>query len=170
MQAVLSATLPTHPHFLHRARLRGTVIAGHQRWRRQGVEVGTVSLQADAWVLPCFLSGDRHTRPQATEEWHTVRIRSSISRCWPTNRRRINMDSRSKTTWSPILIPCLSFSIVFTGELIFAWNPAGSDLRKSVTISPPSDKASDTLKCYYRPTASLQLNNKGNTKYNITVT
>ena len=26
------------------------------------------------------------------------------------------------------------------------------------------------LKCYYRPTASLQLNNKGNTKYNITVT
>ena len=27
-----------------------------------------------------------------------------------------------------------------------------------------------TLKCYYRPTASLQLNNKRNTKYNITVT
>ena len=26
------------------------------------------------------------------------------------------------------------------------------------------------LKCYYRPTASLQLNNKRNTKYNITVT
>ena len=26
------------------------------------------------------------------------------------------------------------------------------------------------LKCYYRPTASLQLNNNGNTKYNITVT
>ena len=71
--------------------------------------------------------------------------RSSISRCWPTNRRRRNMDSRSKTTWSPILIPCLSFSIVFTGELIFVWNPAGSDLRKSVTISAPSDKASDTL-------------------------
>ena len=28
----------------------------------------------------------------------------------------------------------------------------------------------DMLKCYYRPTASLQLNNKRNTKYNITVT
>ena len=26
------------------------------------------------------------------------------------------------------------------------------------------------LKCYYRPTASLQLNNKRNTKYNITIT
>ena len=26
------------------------------------------------------------------------------------------------------------------------------------------------LKCYYRPTASLQLNNKRNTKYNMTVT
>ena len=26
------------------------------------------------------------------------------------------------------------------------------------------------LKCYYRPTASLQLNNKRNTKYNIIVT
>ena len=26
------------------------------------------------------------------------------------------------------------------------------------------------LKCYYRPTASLQLNNKRNTKYNISVT
>ena len=26
------------------------------------------------------------------------------------------------------------------------------------------------LKCYYRPTASVQLSNKGNTKYNITVT
>ena len=70
---------------------------------------------------------------------------SSISRCWPINRRRRNMDSRSKTTWSPILIPCLSFTIVFTGELSFAWNPAGSDLRKSVTISAPSAKASDTL-------------------------
>ena len=30
--------------------------------------------------------------------------------------------------------------------------------------------STQTLKCYYRPTASLQLNNKGNTKYNITVT
>ena len=29
---------------------------------------------------------------------------------------------------------------------------------------------SRNLKCYYRPTASLQLNNKRNTKYNITVT
>ena len=28
----------------------------------------------------------------------------------------------------------------------------------------------ESLKCYYRPTASLQLNNKRNTKYNITVT
>ena len=28
----------------------------------------------------------------------------------------------------------------------------------------------NVLKCYYRPTASLQLNNKRNTKYNITVT
>ena len=62
--------------------------------------------------------------------------RSSISLCWPTNRRRKNMDSRSKTTCSPILMPCLS---------CFAWNLAGSDLRKSVTISAPSDKASDTL-------------------------
>ena len=40
-----------------------------------------------------------------------------------TNRRRRNMDSRSKTTWSPILIPSLSFSIGFSGELCFAWIP-----------------------------------------------
>ena len=33
-----------------------------------------------------------------------------------------------------------------------------------------SDAHQLSLKCYYRPTASLQLNNKRNTKYNITVT
>ena len=46
--------------------------------------------------------------------------------------------------------------------------------RGCVGVNFPGKKRYETLewplKCYYRPTASLQLNNKGNTKYNITVT
>ena len=38
-------------------------------------------------------------------------------------------------------------------------------LKKIIRLHWPNE-----LKCYYRPTASLQLNNKRNTKYNITVT
>ena len=40
----------------------------------------------------------------------------------------------------------------------------------SVALIFGSQLRTYVLKCYYRPTASLQLNNKRNTKYNITVT
>ena len=38
------------------------------------------------------------------------------------------MDSRSNTTLSQIVTPRFRWSIVFTGELSFAWNSAGSEL------------------------------------------
>ena len=47
--------------------------------------------------------------------------------------------------------------------------PVGAD-RSSGLATFPHLSISYLLKCYYRPTASLQLNNKRNTKYNITVT
>ena len=40
----------------------------------------------------------------------------------------------------------------------------------ATAVLPVASEAMAPLKCYYRPTASLQLNNKRNTKYNITVT
>ena len=64
--------------------------------------------------------------------------RSSIWRCWPTTSRRRNMDSMSNTTLSPILTPRLRCSIVFTGELSFAWNPVGSEFWNAVAIVPPN--------------------------------
>ena len=45
---------------------------------------------------------------------------SSISRCWPTIKSRRNIDSRSKTTLSPILTPFFRCSMVFTGDVSFA--------------------------------------------------
>ena len=42
--------------------------------------------------------------------------------------------------------------------------------RLQCTTAIDAKKLPTSLKCYYRPTASLQLNNKRNTKYNITVT
>ena len=49
-------------------------------------------------------------------------------------------------------------------KIVPFWNPRLGQL------NPVIVKVVNLLKCYYRPTASLQLNNKRNTKYNITVT
>ena len=43
-------------------------------------------------------------------------------------------------------------------------------VRKIARVTRVDRRRMVELKCYYRPTASLQLNNKRNTKYNITVT
>jgi len=51
----------------------------------------------------------------------------------------------SNTTLLPILTPHFRFSVVFTGELGFAWNPVGSELWNAVAIVPPSANKSDTL-------------------------
>ena len=44
-----------------------------------------------------------------------------------------------------MLTPRFRCSIIFTGELSFAWNPVGSELRNAVAIVPPSAKEPDTL-------------------------
>ena len=46
------------------------------------------------------------------------------------------MDSRSNTTMSPIFTPRFRCTIVFTGELSFALNPVGSELRNAVVVVP----------------------------------
>ena len=63
----------------------------------------------------------------------------------------LNMGTTLAVVQSVGIIPCFSE----------AWK---------ISVNVGVISSASVLKCYYRPTASLQLHNKRNTKYNITVT